>query len=72
MRRIVSSTGYQRLRALLGAGFIVLGAVTLWRSIALAGIGTQTIPSLVLGTAMIALGVVRLRDFIALRARPPR
>lgn len=72
MRKLVASSGYQRFRALLGAGFIVLGAVTVWRSLALAGLGTQSIPSLVLGAAMIALGVIRLRDFLALNARPPR
>jgi hypothetical protein len=69
MRKLVTSSGYQRFRALLGAGFIVLGAVTLWRSIAIAGIGMHSIPSFVLGGAMIALGVFRLRDFLAMSAK---
>jgi hypothetical protein len=68
MRKLVRSTGYQRFRALLGAGFIVLGAVLLYRTVAITGIGTKSIPSFVLGAAMIALGVLRLRDFLALTA----
>jgi hypothetical protein len=68
MRKLVRSSGYQRLRALLGAGFIVLGAVVLYRTVAIAGIGTKSIPSFVLGAAMIALGALRLRDYLALTA----
>jgi hypothetical protein len=68
VRKLVRSAGYQRVRALLGAGFIVLGVVLLYRTIALTGIGTKSIPSFVLGAAMIALGVLRLRDFLALSA----
>jgi hypothetical protein len=68
VRKLVRSAGYQRVRALLGAGFIVLGVVLLYRTVALTGIGTKSIPSFVLGAAMIALGVLRLRDFLALSA----
>lgn len=69
MRKLVRSSGYQRFRALLGAGFIVLGAITLYRTVAIAGVGTHSIPSFVLGAAMIALGVLRLRDFLAMSAQ---
>ena len=55
-------------RAAFGAGFIVLGIVTLWRIARVDAPAGNKVLGVMLAVAMIALGVVRLVQF----ARRPR
>jgi hypothetical protein len=63
----VNQTAVLRYRAVFGAGFILLGLVTLWRVAAASAPAQSKITGLALAVVMIALGVVRLMPF--LRAR---
>ncbi len=69
MRRLVRSEGYVRARLVSGALFIVLGALVIFRTLAVTGLAGTAIPGTVLGFAMIALGVLRFRDYVRARAR---
>ena len=55
MKRFVNSETFVRARLVNGALFAVLGAVV--------GVHWQAVPGVVLGLAMLALGIVRFRDF---------
>jgi hypothetical protein len=67
MRNVVRSEGYARTRVGIGAAAAVLGAITLYRTIASVGLKLEALPAYVLGLALIALGVVRWREFRAAR-----
>ncbi|MDQ2857610.1 MAG: hypothetical protein M3R53_03030 [Candidatus Eremiobacteraeota bacterium] len=67
MRRLVRSEGYARARVVSGVLFAVLGAVVFVRSIVAAGVSLPALPGSVLGLAMLALGVLRVRDYAASR-----
>lgn len=58
---MVRSTGYGRARVVNGLLFAALGAVIVFRTIAAIGLTFSALPGLVLGLAMIGLGIVRLR-----------
>jgi ABC-type uncharacterized transport system permease subunit len=67
VRRIVQSQGYARTRVGIGAVVAVLGAVLLVRTAASVGLDWRGLPAYVLGAAMIALGIVRWREYQAAR-----
>ena len=69
MKRLVRSEGYARARLVSAALFIVLGALVIYRTLAVTGLAGTAIPGCVLGLAMIALGIVRFRDYLGARAR---
>ena len=67
MRRLVRSQGYARARLASGTLFGILGAVVAYRSVAFAGLSLAALPGCVLGLAMLALAVLRFRDYFAAR-----
>ncbi len=71
MRRLVTSSGYARLRVVVGLVAAVLGLSILIKTFLAVGLTTSALPAYVLGAAMVALGLVRLRDYRAIgRPRP--
>ncbi len=58
-------------RALFGAGFVVLGLVTLWRVALVRVPMTNKMLGMVLALAMIALGVARIVQYLRARERSP-
>jgi hypothetical protein len=69
MKRFVCSEGYARARLVSGALFVILGAVVIVRTLAVTGASLSALPACVLGAAMIALGSLRYRDYLAARVR---
>jgi hypothetical protein len=67
MKRMVHSAGYARARLANALIFAALGALVAYRTFAAAGLSWVALPGCVLGLAMIALGVVRWRDYLAAR-----
>ncbi len=67
MKRLVRSEGYARARLVTGSVAMVLGAIVIVRTLVAIGFVAAAIPACVLGLAMIALGVVRYRDYAAAR-----
>ncbi|MBV9103892.1 MAG: hypothetical protein JO060_09885 [Candidatus Eremiobacteraeota bacterium] len=67
MRRLVRSRAYARTRAVTGALFIALGAAIVVRTLLMLGLDLREIPALVLGAALIVLGLLRVRDYATLR-----
>lgn len=53
-----------RYRAAFGFGFIVLGAITLWRVIAATAPPNSKIVGALLGLVMIGLGVARIMQYV--------
>lgn len=68
MRNVVRSEGYARARVGIGAAAAVLGAITLYRTVASVGLKFEALPAYVLGAALIALGYVRWREYRAARS----
>jgi hypothetical protein len=71
VRRVVASAGYARFKLVLGLVYAVIGIAIIAKSIAAVGMSTKLVPSIALGAALIALGIVRLRDFRAIRKAIP-
>jgi predicted membrane channel-forming protein YqfA (hemolysin III family) len=69
MKRLIRSEGYARARLVSAALFVILGAVVIARTLAVTGASFSAIPACALGGAMIALGVLRYRDYFANRVR---
>ncbi len=65
---MVHSSGYGRARVVNGLLFAALGAVIVYRTIAGIGPTFSALPGIVLGAAMIGLGIVRLRAQIAAKS----
>jgi hypothetical protein len=59
---------YLRLRAVTGTLFVVLGLAILIRTVASFGIGLVSVAPLVLGAALVALGTLRVRDYVRFRS----
>ncbi|HEX3551572.1 MAG TPA: hypothetical protein VHT53_14395 [Candidatus Elarobacter sp.] len=59
-------------RAVFGAGFVVLGGVTLWRVAVTAAPPNTKILGLLLACAMIALGLARIVQYVRYRRTAPR
>lgn len=53
-----------RYRAAFGVGFMVLGAVTLWRVAAATAPATNKIIGALLAVAMIGLGLARIMQYV--------
>lgn len=53
-----------RFKAFTGALFIVLGAIIIYRVAGIAGFRFEVVPGLVLGAAMMALGIYRIAFMI--------
>jgi hypothetical protein len=70
VRNLVRSEGYARARLVTGSIAAVLGAILIARTLASTGLSFKVIPACVLGAAMIALGIVRFRDYAAARRGP--
>ncbi len=69
MKRFVRSEGYARARLVSGALFMFLGAAMIVRSALTVGANWKLLPAFVLGAAMIVLGGLRYRDYLAMRTR---
>ncbi len=69
MRRLVRSEGYARARLVSAALFIVLGIFVIYRTFGVARFSLAALPGGVLGAAMIALGLLRFRDYRRARSR---
>jgi hypothetical protein len=69
VKRLVRSETYARTRLINAGLFILLGVVVVVRTLSVVGFAWQAVPGCVLGAAMIALGAVRFRDYVAGRAR---
>jgi hypothetical protein len=67
VRNVVRSPRYARARVVIGAIGALLGVVILVRSFAAQGLDWRALPAYVLGLALIALGVVRWREYAARR-----
>jgi uncharacterized membrane protein len=67
VRRFAQSYGYLRFRALLGSLYAILGVVLLVRTFGAFGLRFTEIPAVVLGLALIALGSLRVRDYLTRR-----
>ncbi|MGH7728503.1 MAG: hypothetical protein ACREM2_06915 [Vulcanimicrobiaceae bacterium] len=68
MKRLVSSRTYGRWRAANGSLFVVCGAAIAIRTAMIVGASPSAIPAYVLGAALVALGIVRIRGYL----RSPR
>jgi hypothetical protein len=68
----VRSEGYARARLVTGCMFAVLGIAVAVRTLAGVGPSPKAIPAVALGLAMVLLGGLRFRDYLAVRraARP--
>jgi hypothetical protein len=67
VRRFAQSRSYLRIRAFTGAMFVAFGAVIVVRTLLVVHLDLKAIPALVLGLALVALGTIRLRDYLRLR-----
>jgi hypothetical protein len=68
MRNVVRSAGFARTRVGIGAVGAVLGLVVIYRTAASVGLDWRGLPAYVLGAALVALGVVRWREYRAARS----
>jgi hypothetical protein len=69
VKRLVRSETYARTRLINAGLFVLLGVVVVVRTLGVVGFAWQALPGCVLGAAMVALGAVRVRDYVAARAR---
>ena len=53
-----------RYRAVFGAGFVLLGAVTVWRVIVASAPANNKILGALLGIVMVGLGVARIMQYV--------
>jgi uncharacterized membrane protein HdeD (DUF308 family) len=67
VKNFLRSEGYARARLVSGALFVLLGIVVIVRTLATTGAAVAAIPACALGGAMVALGVLRYRDYFANR-----
>jgi hypothetical protein len=66
--RFTRSAAYVRARAITGTLFIAFGVAIVVRTIFAIGFVGSAIVPVVMGVALIALGIIRLRDYIRLRS----
>ena len=67
MRSFVRSRTYARIRVVTGSLFIVFGLIILSWTLATVHLQARGIPACVLALALIALGVLRIRDYVMYR-----
>lgn len=53
-----------RYRAVFGAGFVLLGAITVWRVIVAAAPPNSKILGGLLGVVMVGLGIARIMQYV--------
>ena len=70
MRRLVRSQGYARARLVSAAIFAALALVIIVRTAQAVGASLTGLPAFVLGAAMIALAVLRFRDYFTNGRKP--
>jgi len=70
MRRMVRSESYARARLVTATLFAVFGAVIIVRTLLSVGPVAAAIPAYILGLALLALAVVRFREYRARRRTP--
>jgi hypothetical protein len=70
VKRLTGSRNYTRVRGVFGVLFIVLGALIVFQIAHGVGIRLEAVPGLLLGTAMIVLGYVRIRAAMT-AGKPP-
>jgi hypothetical protein len=63
--RMVKSRTYARLRGIFGGLFVLLGALIVFQIAHGVGFHIEAAPGILLGIAMIGLGIVRIRGAIA-------
>ena len=63
----VDRSAVYRMRALFGGGFIVLGALTLWRIATSPAPNSSKVIGLVLAIALIGLGGARVVQYVRMR-----
>jgi uncharacterized membrane protein HdeD (DUF308 family) len=68
LNRFVRGAGYAKVRLVSGTLFIALGLVLIVRTATTIGLAATAIVPLVLGFAMIGLGVVRWREYLRQRS----
>lgn len=68
MKRTVESSYYGYFKLFMSLAFVVMGAILIVRLLAF-GISFSILPGLVLGIALVGLGVVRIRTFVQMRGR---
>lgn len=69
MRNIVRSEGYARTRVGIGFAGAILGLVVIYRTAGAVGLDWRGLPAYALGAALLALGVVRWREYRSARDR---
>ncbi len=67
MKRMVESPHYGYFKLLMSLAFVVMGIILIVRILAF-GISFSILPGLILGFALIGLGVVRIRTFMQIRS----
>lgn len=67
--KFTTSAGYGRFKLLNGALFIVLGSLVLAQLLHGIGFKLSALPGIVLGLALVALGVIRWNTFLKQRLR---
>ncbi len=70
MRRLVRSETYARTRLVTATLFALFGVVIIVRTYLSVGPVGAAVPAYVMGLALVALAVVRFRDYRAARRRP--
>jgi hypothetical protein len=70
MRKFAQSEAYARTRLVTATLFAIFGVVIILRTLAGPGLVVAALPAYVLGLALVALAVVRFRDYRAARRRP--
>ena len=71
MRNVVRSEGYARARVGIGIAGAILGLVVIYRTVGSVGLDWRGLPAYALGAALLALGVVKWREYRAARERRP-
>jgi hypothetical protein len=69
MKRFVRSAAYMRMRAVTGSLFVLFGITIVVRTVAVIGFDGRAIVPLVMGAALLALGTIRLREYLILRRK---
>ena len=65
MRKLVRSSAYARTRVVVGIIAAALGVVVVVRTFTAVGANWAATPAYILGGALVALGVVRVREYYA-------
>lgn len=64
MRGFVRSAAYVRVRAVIGIACVVLGAGIIGRTLPAIGFVREAVTPVVLGAALIGLGIMRIREYL--------